>query len=361
MQMPGMDGEELGRLVTSEKRFTGTKLVMMTSLGQRGDARRLKEAGFSAYLLKPVRQSELFDCLIAVLGKKESPERHQPLVTRHSLRELRRTNVRILLAEDNITNQQVALGILHKLGFRADVAANGRKALEALQSIYYDLVLMDVQMPEMDGLETTRAVRAEGSGALNRAVPIIAMTAHAMQGDRKICLDAGMDDYIAKPMTPETLSELLEKWLARLDPAARTDKALPTTAPSRSPDPGLRADAEAGVFDETILLERMMGDRRLARVIAGAFLEDVPKQIEALRGYLDAGDAKGAHRQAHTIKGSAATVGGEALTKLAFGLEQAGKAGDLETVKTAFGELQDQFELLKKAMEASTLLDATKE
>jgi len=151
--------------------------------------------------------------------EKQSPDAvaKQPPTPRPTLRSMPRTNVRVLVAEDNITNQRVAMGILRKLGLRADAVANGREAMEALRSVPYDLVLMDVQMPEMDGLEATRAARAPGSGILNCKIPIIAMTAHAMHGDREHCLAAGMDDYIAKPVTPADLSVVLEKWIMRLD------------------------------------------------------------------------------------------------------------------------------------------------
>ncbi len=358
MQMPDMDGETLGRIVASEKRFAGTRLVMMTSLGRRGDAGRLAETGFSAYLLKPVRSSELFECLAVVLGGEPSPERQSPIVTRHSLRELRRASGRILVAEDNITNQQVVLGMLRRFGLNADAVANGREALEVLRSIPYDLVLMDVQMPEMDGLEATRAIRSAGGGALDRAVPIVALTAHAMQGDRERCLAAGMNDYISKPVAPAALSELLEKWLARPEAEKGTREMPPDPLAARSPGEGVGADAEGAVFAEEALLERLMDDRHMAQVIALAFLEDIPRQIEALKGFLDAGDAKGAERQAHTIKGASATVGGDGLAELAFALERAGKAGDLASVSAGLGGLQNGFERLRKAMEASTLLGA---
>ena len=222
MQMPGMDGEALGRLVTSDKRFSGTKLVMLTSLGQQKDLRRLAESGFSAYLLKPVRQSELFDCLASLFGEPGSPAPPQPRANPTGVRRLTRTNLRVLLAEDNLTNRQVALGILGKLGLRVDGVTNGREALEALRKVAYDLVLMDVQMPEMDGLDATRAIRAADGGTLNGQIPIIAMTAHAMQGDREKCLAAGMDDYIAKPVSPASLSAMLEEWILRLDAAGGT-------------------------------------------------------------------------------------------------------------------------------------------
>jgi PAS domain S-box-containing protein len=360
MQMPGMDGEALGRIVASEQRFAGTKLVMLTSLGQRGDARRLAESGFSAALIKPVRQSELFDCLTSVLGEAGIPAQPQPPANSWGVHKLSRTNVRVLLAEDNITNQQVALGIVGKLGLRVDGVANGREALEALRSIPYDLVLMDVQMPEMDGLEATRALRAAGSGSLNANIPIIAMTAHAMQGDREACLAAGMDDYIAKPVSPAGLSALLGKWILRLD-AGRPAGASESDRASRPVDANLGSQVEDGVFAEASLLERSMDDRNLARIVVCSYLEDMPKQIEVLGRFVNAGDARGIERQAHTIKGAAAAVSGERVVKVAFSLEQAGKAGTFENTKAAFAELEEQFDRLKKALEASSILDPTKE
>jgi CheY-like chemotaxis protein len=175
----------------------------------------MQEIGFAAYLTKPVRHSEILGCLSAVLAGAAVAHQEQPIVTRHTIREMRRGVVRILLAEDNITNQQVALGILKKLGLRADAVANGAEAVKALETIPYDLVLMDVQMPEMNGLEATRQIRNPHSGVRNHRIPIIAMTAGAMQGDREKCLEAGMNDYVSKPVSPQALVEALEKWLPR--------------------------------------------------------------------------------------------------------------------------------------------------
>ncbi len=212
MQMPGMDGEELGRTIKAEAAIEDTRIVMMTSLGQRGDARHLEEIGFVAYLTKPVRQSDLFDCLVTVLsGEKRKAGRS--IVTRHSIRERRRRNVRILLAEDNIVNQQVALSILKRMDLSCDAVANGAEVIKSLELIPYDLVLMDVQMPEMDGYEATRRIRDPQSEVRNHDIPIIAMTAHAMQGDREKCLEAGMNDYLSKPVNPQAVAEMLEKWL----------------------------------------------------------------------------------------------------------------------------------------------------
>jgi signal transduction histidine kinase/HPt (histidine-containing phosphotransfer) domain-containing protein/BarA-like signal transduction histidine kinase len=291
---------------------------------------------------------------------RTSIEQQRPLAEILDSHRPSQTNFRILLAEDNITNQQVALGILRKLGLRADVVADGRAALAALQNIPYDLVLMDVQMPEMDGMQATRAIRLAGKGTLNPNIPIVAMTAHAMQGDREKCIAAGMDDYIAKPVTPSGLSALMNRWLAKLDASSGARELSPTAGRHRPPDPDLRADAGDADFDESALLERLMGDRSLARTITDAFLEDIPKQIEVLSGFLEAGNAKGVERQAHTIRGAAAAVSGEGLMNVAFQLELVGRVGDLQTATASFAELRNRFERLKKAMKASNLLDTTK-
>jgi len=213
------------------------RLVLMTSLGHRGDARQMEEIGFAAYLVKPVRQSDLFDSLSTVLARSPVSHAAQRIVTRHVVREMRRGAVRVLLAEDNVTNQQVALGILKKLGLRADAVADGSEAIRSLETIPYGLVLMDVQMPEMDGFEATRRIRDPRSAVLHHGIPIIAMTAHAMQGDRERCLDAGMDDYVTKPISPQALAEALDRWLPR------EDGVPPAHAPA---GPGAAVPANAG-------------------------------------------------------------------------------------------------------------------
>lgn len=217
MQMPDMDGESLGCAIKADKKIKDTRLVMMTSMGQRGDAKRMEEIGFAAYLTKPVRQSDLFDCLASVLkngGEKKPPK---PIITRHYIRDIQRSKIRVLLAEDNIVNQQMATAMLKKMGMRVEAAANGAEVMEALREIPFDLVLMDVQMPVMDGLEATREIRSPESKVLNHDIPIIAMTAHALEGDKERCLEAGMNDYISKPVSLQKLAQMLEKWLPKTE------------------------------------------------------------------------------------------------------------------------------------------------
>jgi len=346
MQMPGMDGATLARIIKTDEKLKDTRLVLCSSLGQRGDARRMQEIGFAAYLVKPVRHREIVDCLSAVMAGTAATAPEQPLVTRHAIREMRRGAGRILLAEDNITNQQVALGILKKLGLRADAVANGAEAVKALETLPYDLVLMDVQMPEMNGLEATRQIRNPQSAVRNHQIPIIAMTANAMQGDREKCLEAGMNDYVPKPISPQILAEALDKWLPRetaatpKQAAGKPGEAAPVSA----------EELEAPVFDKAGMIARMMDDEDLARTVIGGFLEDIPKQIEILKDFLEAGDVPKTERQAHSIKGASANVGGEALHEVAFEMEKAAKAGDLKSVAARLPELENQFVRLKDFM-----------
>ncbi len=345
MQMPGMDGEMLGRAIRADAILRNTRLIMMTSLGQRGDAARLKEIGFEAFLPKPVRQTELLESLTALLSGKAAPN-GKHMLTRHTIRELRRTNMRILLAEDNIINQQVALGILNKLGMRADAVANGAEAIAALEHIPYDLVLMDVQMPEMNGYEATMHIRDLKSSVLNHQIPIIAMTANAMDGDREKCLEAGMNDYVSKPVAPDALADTLDKWLPENREVSHQnwkDSTLPENHSTPHPS--------SLIFNKAGMLERMMGDKDLARTIMDGFLGDIPLQIHKLQQFLESGDAASVERQAHTIKGAAANVGGTALSELAFEIEKAGKTGDLSSIKERMQDLVAKFDQLRQEME----------
>ncbi|MEJ2156932.1 MAG: Cache 3/Cache 2 fusion domain-containing protein [Desulfobacteraceae bacterium] len=207
--MPGMDGQALGKAIKAHPELKDTPMILLTSRGMRGDAAKARSAGFDAYLTKPIKQSQLFDAVLSVFGKpldteyKEKPS----IITRHTIAETGKKKLKILLCEDNPVNQKVAMIHLKKFGYVADLANNGQEALAAVKTRPYDLVLMDVQMPEMDGLEATKAIRSAGL-----RVPIVAMTANAMKGDREKCLDSGMDDYISKPINPKILLEKIKQW-----------------------------------------------------------------------------------------------------------------------------------------------------
>ncbi len=217
MKIPEMNGKTLGRRIKNNPKLTDTVLVMLTSAGKRGDAESLQDIGFSAYLTKPVKRQKLYHCLSTVLGmpltvvKKPS----KPIVTRHALSEEKKRCIRILLVEDNPVNQKVAEKMLEKFGYYSDIAKNGLEAIKALSNKAYDLVFMDVVMPEMDGYDATVQIRNPLSSVINHKVPVIAMTAHAMKGDREKCLEKGMDDYISKPVNPQELLKAIEKWVPR--------------------------------------------------------------------------------------------------------------------------------------------------
>jgi len=206
-----MKGEDLGKLITSDNELKDILMIMLTVRGFRGDAKLAKDAGFSAYLTKPIRQSQLVDCLMTLFIKKESANSqiantYDELITIHSLSESRKDKkIRILLAEDNSVNRKLVIKIIEKAGYNVDAVENGLQAIEALKIYDYDIVLMDVQMPEMDGFEATEMIRSGASGVRNPEIHIIAMTAHAMKGDRDKCLECGMDDYVSKPIKPNDL------------------------------------------------------------------------------------------------------------------------------------------------------------
>jgi PAS domain S-box-containing protein len=354
MHMPEMDGESLGRAIKADPELRDTILVMMTSLGRRGDAKRLEAIGFSAYLTKPVKQSQLYDCLVTVLGAGVASAKTSEtvLVTRHTISEARRRKVRILLAEDNVTNQMVALRILENLGFRAYAVTNGQEAIKALETIPCDIVFMDVQMPVMDGFEATRVIRSGKTKAPNPGIPIIAVTANAMKGDRERCIEAGMDDYISKPFAPKALAAAIEKWLDRdqEQPPAK-DTFIARTEPSDLSDVAQRAKSDGPpVFDRQALTALLMGDEDLVREIIAGFLGDMPRQIDTLKKHIAEGDAGLAGGLGHAIKGAAANVGGLALSAAAFEIENAGNAGRLEEIAALMPELERQFDLLKAQM-----------
>jgi PAS domain S-box-containing protein len=257
---------------------------------------------------------------------------------------------RVLLADDNITNQLVALAMLTKMGLRADAVADGAEALQALDAIPYSLVLMDVRMPNMDGLEATRRIRDAERLAPNSAslpeghrLPIIAMTASAMQGDREKCLEAGMNDYISKPVTPRALAEVLEKWLPNNAAIRHQNANGRSNLPSSAVDP-------AAIFDKTGLLGRLMGDQKLALRILDGFLEDMPRQLLSLAKFVEAGSAKDIENQAHRIKGASASVGGTGMQAVALEMEMAGRSGQLGEVKEHMADLTAQFVRLKEAI-----------
>ncbi len=352
MQMPDMDGAHLGTLIQADPRLAASRLVLLTSQGRRGDAKKMYEAGFAGYLTKPIHQSELYNALLQVAGVVGTDEQ---LITRHTATRGQPTfNARVLVTEDNATNQQVAKGMLVKFGVQIDLAPNGSEALRALEQHKYDLVFMDCQMPVMDGYEATRQIRDMQSSVIDHDVPVIAMTANAMQGDRERCIAAGMNDYISKPVDPSRLRRLLERWLQHQPCQAPEEASAEGKGPSAPGAPAVveapvePREADNPVFDHAGMRERLMDDEELMRVVAEAFLGDMPGQIEILKKQAAAGDVQESFAGAHRIKGAAANVGGVALSALAAEIE---KADDLETVRRHIPALEQAFVELKNKMD----------
>jgi two-component system sensor histidine kinase/response regulator len=214
-QMPEMDGLALASAIKAEPVLASLKIILLTARGQRGEAQVARAAGIAGYLTKPVRHTQLYACLRMVMGQPhDRPSGTESLVTRHNAKEAAAgSRGRLLVVEDNVVNQKVAVRLLENLGYKADVAASGLEAIDALRLLPYDMVLMDCHMPEMDGFDATRRIRElETRGDSNRHIPIIALTANAMEEDRERCLRAGMDDYISKPVSVDQLIRTLAKW-----------------------------------------------------------------------------------------------------------------------------------------------------
>ena len=338
-EMPGMDGMELGRCIKTDPLLSSTLMVMLTSIGQRGDAATLEQIGFAGYLHKPVRQNQLYDCLELIVGRDiesgdyVSSNPPQGIITKHIIAESVRKGVRILLVEDNIINQKVAQHMLKSLGYRVDVAADGQEAVRALEMINYDLILMDCLMPVMNGFEATAAIRDASPEQFNNKIPIIAMTANATQDDRQKCLSSGMNDYLSKPIKKELLAELIEKWL-EYSSVQPVEISAQTGA---TPEPEL--------FNEGDMLESMDNDSEFMRSILGDAIESLPDELETLRSLLEGNDAVAIRGQAHTMKGVAANIYAPSLRETCLRIETAAKGGDIETAREILPDLELIFSL----------------
>jgi CheY-like chemotaxis protein len=340
METPGGGA---GRLASSIRESPGIEhlpLILLTPLTQ-----GVRTPGFSGQVTKPVKQADLARSLAAALGHDSGAANSAPLVAdeAHSGRE-ERARFRLLLVEDNLTNQEVAQGMLEHLGYRADVVSDGTAALDALAREDYDLVFMDCQLPGLDGYEATRLIRQPETDVRNHQVTVIAMTAHSMTGDRERCLAAGMNDYLSKPIDRVALARTIGRWTAGIEKGDATPPAPPPPA-AAEPPPG------NALFDQDDLLERLGGNENLARRVVGGFLNDTPRQLELLARAIGGGDTETARRAAHSIKGSAANVGGRQLRELAWKLEQLGHAGDLHPAPAMLEELAASFARTRGPME----------
>ncbi len=328
MQMPEMDGLTLAREIRGlETHKMHPPLILLTSIGRR-EIKGINQE-FAAILTKPIKPSALFDALVSIFSGQTTQVVRRELFPDDSMAQ--QLPLRILLAEDNATNQKLALRLLQRLGYRADVAANGLEVVGALQRQAYDVVLMDVQMPELDGLEATRRIRLE---LPDKAQPyIIAMTANAMQGDREICLAAGMDDYVSKPIRIESLVSALSK--GRPLNSSSPEPALEVLSPEKAE---LNRDALQN------LLEVLGGEFHYLVEVIDSFLEDAPKLLAELDNAVSKEDIDTVRRVAHSLKSNSADFGAGALNKLCFQLEERARSGSLEGAPELAAQIESEFQ-----------------
>jgi PAS domain S-box-containing protein len=342
VKMAAADGEPLAASIRADDRMRGIPLVVMVASGTRGDANRFREAGFAGFLTKPVRHGLLLDCIAAVLGARENGRGWEsaPMVTRHNIAESRRRGARLLLVEDSPTNQDVALTLLSRMGYTVDAVPDGQEALKALEGADYDAVLMDIQMPRMDGYEATRRIRNPDSTVRNPHVPVIAMTAHALPEDREQCMACGMNGYISKPFRAEVLAGMLQRALSGTLPSGACGLAEPVEAVSR----------ERQAFDRDGLLGRICDDETIMARIVRSFLRECPERLANLARAFERGDSAEVQHEAHALKGASATAGALGLREAALRLERAGKGGDTGQTAQLMAEVVAEFERAEKTM-----------
>jgi two-component system, sensor histidine kinase and response regulator len=326
VNMPECDGFTLLEQIRRDPSVANITAIVLTSGDRAEDSHRCRELGVSQRLMKPIKQSELYDAILDATGiEPQQADAGQPTAARLPVTR----PLRVLLAEDSLVNQRLAVGLLERHGHRVTIANNGRQAVDLASDDGFDVILMDVQMPELDGLEATRLIRDHERHS-GRHVPIIAMTAHAMKGDRARCLAVGMDEYVAKPVRERQLLMALRSVLGDEVP-------LPPAEP-----PEAVAEADQQVIDWEAALKICAGDRELLRDVAEAFLEEHPRRIDEIRRAIDTADWELLHRSAHTIKGSMRYFGAAAVFDRAFGLEQLAANQSLEGAEEIFGLLKQE-------------------
>ena len=410
MQMPELDGFDMAKIIKDAPSGKDVRIIMLSSSGQRGDADRCKEIGISGYLPKPIKQSDLFDAIMMTMGLRS--EEMPAVITRHKVYEARES-FNILLAEDNLINQTLAIKLLETRGHRVTLASNGKEAVEAFKKGDFDLILMDIQMPEMDGFEATREIRKmedrnqktedrgqkkkdrgqktedrsqkteeKGQRSEDRSqkpedgkqeeplrvasyelrvkdekpestepetrnpqratrIPIIAMTAHAMMGDREKCIDAGMDDYVSKPINPEVLFSVINK-IAR---KSRSEKAQKRTQPSQG-----SKTFSPKTFDLSGAMETVLGNKDLFREIAGIFLETCPDYIAGIKKGITENDGGILEREAHSLKGAIGNFGAKEAYEVAHRLEKLGEKGEMATAEEELSNLESALNELASEM-----------
>jgi CheY-like chemotaxis protein/HPt (histidine-containing phosphotransfer) domain-containing protein len=350
LRLPGMDAEQLAATIRGRADMAKVRLIMLTR--RHVDAKHARDSGFDACLVKPVRQTALYDCLVNVMAGRSTEPAPAPVVHKPTFDAPAAMRGEILLVEDNVINQQVALGILQIRGYSVTIANNGREALDMWARHNFDLILMDCAMPEMDGYEATREIRTREQQSGKR-VPIVALTANAMAHDRDECLSAGMDDHLAKPFSMQAMQEMLDRWI----PASTV--AVPRPA-ERAKRPAKQV-LDRQVLDE---LSKMLGNGKtdmLASLI-NLYLAESPKLVDELKVAANAGDAREIARVAHSLKSCSANVGAMALSRYCAELLTVAKRGDANEARRMVATLESEYASVQEALSMEfESLSATKE
>lgn len=367
MQMPGMDGEQTLRGIKSDPAIKEVKILMLASLSQRSEAARLEALGSSGYLLKPVKQQMLFDAMVVVLGRVEEPG----FVSLPSLALPGNLDLHILLAEDNPINQELAVVLLQKSGYSVDAVTTGGQVLEKLQAARYHAILMDVQMPDMDGFAATRKIR-EREQQQGGHIPIIAMTAHAMLGDRERCLEAGMDDYITKPLVPKVLFSALARWMqtsAReheavesaedyfvdLEEGSFGESTPPTAVEQKAPVPIFEAPADGIAIDFESVLQHFDGDRDFMIQMFRKYRDQLPDHVNEIRLAVEEQDANRLGRLAHNLQGVSLNFDARSVATITRQLEALCERTDLTDAPLLVSQLAAEAQRLEEYLSTNGL------
>ncbi|MGE5474322.1 MAG: response regulator, partial [Ignavibacteriales bacterium] len=322
-QMPGMSGYELASQIKSTPSISDTSLILLTSTSQKGDAFKAKEKGFQAYLSKPIKRDELIGCVMLVTGLEQGEDKNESIITKYSQQEVKMANMpRILLAEDNAINRKVVVHILKNKGLTCDIAENGREAYQACLVKNYDIVFMDCQMPVMDGYQAAEKIREAEKG--NRHTKIIAMTANAMEGDREKCINAGMDDYISKPINFETIIKMIEESFQQETKKMQydfVDKGMEAFISSS----GLEVNDVKEIYDD--------------------YIDSMPNMLNNIGKAVKSDDFEGLKVLAHQFKGSSGNLRIDEVYELALKLEEFAKGNDKSNCERTFSEIKKLFKL----------------
>jgi len=355
MQMPQMDGCTLTQEIRQNPLFSALPIIMLSSGAQSNEAPRCRQLSISAYLMKPVQPSDLLDAILATLPQASVTEATKKIAVASPAPAA--VALRILLAEDNPVNQKLAVALLQKRGHTVIPTENGQEAIAALDREKVDVVLMDVQMPVMDGFEAIRSIRGREKIS-NSHIPIIALTAHAMKGDREKCLAVGADDYVSKPIRTSDLFAAIERALkVRVDapaPAAPSPQPVAAAATIVAPE----QEGAAPVFDLDDALARIEGDRELLEEIVSIFIAECASNMDAIRQAHSAGDARLLERLAHTVKGASANLGAVAVSQAAFRIEKTAASGDLASCAELIEKMQQEIDRLLPELEAVSQKEA---